>query len=242
MRVLVVSDIHSNLTALEAVIQGAGTFDMLWSLGDVVGYGPQPNECIARLNEFEHKAIAGNHDWGALGKLNLEDFNIDARRSNLWTRDVLTPQSWSYLDALPQTLVEGEWTLAHGSPRHPIWEYLIYTSVAKQSFRHYDTPFSLVGHTHVPVIFRDIPDRRDCLAMQPEERSPFPLTEGRYIVNPGSVGQPRDGDPRAAYLLLDVEAATVEYRRVPYDVAETQRRIRAANLPTRNSARLELGW
>jgi len=155
---------------------------------------------------------------------------------------VLTPQSWSYLDALPQTLVEGEWTLAHGSPRHPIWEYLIYTSVAKQSFRHYDTPFSLVGHTHVPVIFRDIPDRRDCLAMQPEERSPFPLTEGRYIVNPGSVGQPRDGDPRAAYLLLDVEAATVEYRRVPYDVAETQRRIRAANLPTRNSARLELGW
>jgi len=246
MRVLVVSDIHGNLAALDAVLADADDFDVVWSLGDVVGYGPQPNECIARLNAYEHKAIAGNHDWGALGKLDLEDFNIDARRSNLWTREVLAPQSWSYLDALPQVLVEGEWTLAHGSPRYPIWEYLIYSSVAKQSFGHFETPFCLVGHTHVPVIFRDIPDRRDCVAMQPEERSPLPLTEGRYIVNPGSVGQPRDGDPRAAYLLLDVASpnnvATIEHRRVSYDVADTQRRIRVAGLPTRNSARLELGW
>ncbi|MBC7235853.1 MAG: metallophosphoesterase family protein, partial [Chloroflexi bacterium] len=133
MRILVLSDIHSNLVALEAVLAEVSAFDMIWSLGDVVGYGPRPNECIARLREFEHIAIAGNHDWGVLGKADLGMFNPDARQANLWNRAQLSESSRAYLEALPETRVEGDFTLAHGSPRKPIWEYLLYPDVAKEN-------------------------------------------------------------------------------------------------------------
>ena len=242
MRVLVISDVHSNLDALNAVLADAGEFDIVWSLGDIVGYGPEPNECIARLSEYEHIAIDGNHDWGVLGKLDLADFNADARQANLWTREQLTAESSEYLNALGEVRVEGDITLAHGSPRHPIWEYLIYPGIAKLSFAYYDTSICLVGHTHLPVIFRDLPDSRKCKAMRPLEREPVRLDQGRYIVNPGSVGQPRDGDPRAAYLLLDTEDVVIEHRRVEYDIAATQEKMRAVKLSRRNIARLAMGW
>lgn len=242
MRVLVVTDIHANLAALDAVLDDAGAFDMVWSLGDIVGYGPQPNECIARLLGFQHVAIAGNHDWGALGKLDLSEFNVDARRANLWTRDQLTPRSWSFLDALPETLEEQGYTLAHGSPRHPIWEYLVYPSVACASFDHFERDVCLVGHTHVPVIFVGPDDTGECRALQPLVGATVTLGPERYIINPGSVGQPRDGDPRAAYLLLDTATGAIEHRRVAYDIAATQERMREAGLPPRSIARLEYGW
>ncbi|HHX63432.1 MAG TPA: metallophosphoesterase family protein [Chloroflexi bacterium] len=243
MRVLVVSDIHSNLVALDAVLQDAGPFDVIWSLGDVVGYGPQPNECIERLQEYPHVAIAGNHDWGVLGKLDLEQFNNDARLANLWNRDVLRPASREYLEALPITHTEGGVTLAHGSPRHPIWEYLLYASLAKVSFKHFDTSLCLVGHSHVPVVFRDLPDRDTCEVLPPADEAPAQLEEGqRYIINPGSVGQPRDGDPRAAYLMLDLESGVYEHRRVTYDISATQERMRQADLPRRLITRLNMGW
>jgi len=242
MRVLVLSDVHANLAALNAVLADAGCFDMIWSLGDVVGYGPDPNACISRLREHSHVSVAGNHDWGTLGKLDLADFNPDARHANLWTRDQLTPESRDYLEALPEVLVEGDFTLVHGSPRHPIWEYLLYAGLAKLSFSYYETSTCLVGHTHVPVVFRDDAESERCHMMRLPESTVISLDQERCIVNPGGVGQPRDGDPRAAYLLLDTEGPTIEHRRVAYDIAETQRRMRSADLSPRNIARLEFGW
>jgi len=242
MRVLVMSDVHANLVALEAVLDDAGDLDIIWSLGDIVGYGPQPNECIELLLTRDHVAIAGNHDWGALGKIDLSAFNVDARRASLWTREQLNPRSWSYLDTMPTVLVEDDWTLAHGSPRDPIWEYLIYCSVAAKSFEHFDTDICFVGHTHLPVIFVGADQDRDCTVVQPLVGTPVTLGDRRYIINPGSVGQPRDGDPRAAYLILDTVARTVEQRRVAYDVRLTQERMRAQGLPERSTARLQFGW
>jgi len=242
MRVLVLADIHANLEALNAVLADAGQFDTIWSLGDIVGYGPEPNESIARLNEYEHLAIAGNHDWGVLGKIDVAEFNTDARISNLWTREQLTPASRTYLEQLAETRVEGDFTLAHGSPREPIWEYLISAQDAWLSFACYETAICLVGHTHWPVIFQAAADGGECARFWAPERTPIPLDESRYIINPGAVGQPRDRDPRASYILFETEEMIFEYRRVSYAIAETQRKMRAAGLPRSNSMRLAHGW
>ncbi len=241
MRCLVFSDIHGNLDALEAVLTDAGHVDQIWSLGDVVGYGPQPNECIARLRETTHIAVAGNHDWAAVGKLETTAFNQDALRACLWTRNVLSPSSSDYILALPETVVEDDYTLAHGSPRYPIWEYITDTSVAAASLAHFATPYCLVGHTHVPRVFH-------CKDLGPCAQLDLPLGEvmrlgrERTFINPGGVGQPRDGDPRASYLLLDSAENTVELRRVEYDVEHTQSLMRSARLPERLIWRLAQGW
>jgi diadenosine tetraphosphatase ApaH/serine/threonine PP2A family protein phosphatase len=242
MRVLVISDVHANLEALEAVLADAGDFELIWSLGDIVGYGPDPNECIARLDGFLHVAIPGNHDWGVIGRLDIHDFNPDAQQANLWTRGQLTAASRSYLEALAETHVEGDVTLAHGSPRHPIWEYLLYSHTAEQSYAYFDTPICLVGHTHLPVIYRKLSDEEHCKALDPEPGEWYRPEGARLIVNPGSVGQPRDGDPRAAYLLLDTEGQSIQHRRVAYDIAKTREKMRAVGLPRRLIARLDFGW
>jgi diadenosine tetraphosphatase ApaH/serine/threonine PP2A family protein phosphatase len=242
MRYALISDIHANLAALTAVLDhlDVKTVDEVWCLGDVVGYGPDPNECLERLRELPHRCLAGNHDWAVLGKLDLEDFNPDARRACLWTREQLTPTSRAYLESLEERIVEGDFTLAHGSPRHPIWEYIIYPSNAQVNFAHFDTPYCFVGHSHVPIIFRD---RGSEIDIRPIELGvPMPLGEERLIINPGSVGQPRDGDPRASYVLLDAEARTIEYRRVPYPIEETQRKMVQVGLPPRLIIRLSYGW
>lgn len=242
MRILVVSDVHANLVALNAVLEDAGSFDALWSLGDIVGYGPDPEACIATTRATEHLAIPGNHDWGVLAKLDLEDFNRDARLANLWTREQLSEEARDFLEELPETRVIGDITLAHGSPRYPIWEYLFYASTASLSFSHLTTRVCLVGHTHIPVVFHQALEDAPVQMMELPENEPLTLDQGRYIVNPGSVGQPRDGDPRAAYLLLDPDTLTVEHRRVAYAIDETQERMRAAGLPMRLISRLALGW
>ena len=242
MKILVLSDVHSNLGALDAVLADAGSFDRIWSLGDIVGYGPEPNECIARLREFEHVAIAGNHDWGVLGRLDLDDFNADARQANLWNRQQLVSESFEYLEAALEKLVVEGVTLAHGSPRHPIWEYLMYPSVVRSNLAHFDTQLCFVGHTHVPLIFRCTPEADRCEALSPKEKGVFEIVKDRLIINPGSVGQPRDGDPRAAYMLYDTKRNVVEHRRVSYNIGETQEKMRAAGLPPRGIARLEYGW
>jgi len=242
MRVLVLSDVHANLAALEAVLADAPDHDALWSLGDIVGYGPDPNECVALLRERDHVAIPGNHDWGVLGKLDLEYFNAAARDANLWSRQVLDAESRQYLEALPEKQVLQGVTLAHGSPRDPLWEYLLSHQAAKISFSYFGTDLCLVGHTHVPMIFRDESGAYDCQAIYPPTDRVIRLDRQRYIINPGSVGQPRDHDPRAAYMLLDTEAWTVMFRRVEYDVARTQERMRAAKLPRRLWMRLASGW
>ena len=242
MRALVVSDVHSNLEALRAVLDDAGPIDELWCLGDIVGYGPEPGACIELIRSYEHVAIPGNHDWGVLGRLDLADFNSDARQANLWTRDRLQAEERRYLEELEQTLVLGHITLAHGSPRYPIWEYLLYASTASLNLAHFDTRVCLVGHTHVPVLFSAEEDDTRVEAYALEEGRPIALESGRHILNPGSVGQPRDGDPRASYMLVDPEAMTFELRRVTYPVARTQERMRELALPPRLITRLELGW
>jgi diadenosine tetraphosphatase ApaH/serine/threonine PP2A family protein phosphatase len=244
MRCLVLSDIHSNLEALEAVLADAGPVDRVWCLGDVVGYGPDPNGCVELLRPLPHVCIAGNHDWATLGKLDLNDFNPDAREANLWNREQLTPENLAYLEARPEKLIEGQFTLAHGSPRHPIWEYIIYTSTAQTNFSFFDTPFCLVGHTHTPVVFRLVGqgDEEVCEPIPPRVGESVKLEPGRFIINPGGVGQPRDGDPRASYALLDLETLTVQYRRVAYPVEKTQAKMMEHNLPLRLVLRLGYGW
>jgi diadenosine tetraphosphatase ApaH/serine/threonine PP2A family protein phosphatase len=244
MRCLILSDIHSNLEAFQAVLGDAGPFDEAWCLGDVVGYGPDPNGCVELLRSLKHLCIAGNHDWATLGKLDLRDFNPDARDANLWNRHQLTPENLAYLEDLPEKRVVGQFTLIHGSPRYPIWEYIIYASTAQLNFEHFDTPFCFVGHTHSPVIFRlsEGDDSKACEAMSPSLNGPRTLGPERMIINPGSVGQPRDGDPRASYAILDTEALTFEHRRVAYPVEKTQAKMMKHEMPLRLVLRLGYGW
>jgi predicted phosphodiesterase len=250
MRYLIISDIHSNLAAFEAVLTDAGSFDKVWCLGDVVGYGPDPNECVERLRDLPHVCVVGNHDWAALGKMDTEDFNPEAKRACLWTREQLSASNLEYLEALPKSLVEEDFTLVHGSPRQPIWEYILDSSVAQANFEHFDTRFCLVGHTHVPVIYRSHvfghDPNRACDTLIPSLDDPLGLGEDRLIINPGSVGQPRDGDPRASYAILDSgpkrSDLTLEYRRVSYPIEITQARMVEKNLPVRLIMRLSYGW
>jgi predicted phosphodiesterase len=242
MRVVVLSDIHANLAALNAVLEEVGAFDVLWCLGDIVGYGPEPNECVARLSALPHVAVLGNHDGAALGLVDVEDFNEDARQACLWTSAQLTPVARAYLEALPTTHQEGAYTLVHGSPRAPLHEYLLHPSLAEASFAQMQTSLCLVGHTHVPVIFRQVRAANAVQTLLAPEGEAVQLDEERYIINPGGVGQPRDGDPRAAYLILDSEERVFMQGRVAYDVAQTQAKMRAAGLPPRLSARLSHGW
>lgn len=241
MRYLVISDIHANRPALEAVLKDAPSWDAVWCLGDIVGYGPDPNDCVHRIQELEAITVAGNHDWAALGLLPLDDFNADARHAHLWTRRELNDFSREYLQQLPTSLEHGDFTLVHGSPREPIWEYLLDLVVARANFDHFRTPFCIVGHTHLPLIFVLNDTINRCYTIVPDPGVPVPLGQYRMILNPGSVGQPRDGDPRASYAILDTDAMTWEVRRVAYPVEITQERMRARNLPERLIKRLMVG-
>jgi predicted phosphodiesterase len=243
MRILVISDIHANYTAFETVLKHAeGNWDYVWCLGDVVGYGPDPNECVERLRELPHLCLAGNHDWAALGRLDIRTFNPDARRAVDWTRETLTDENTRWLKALPTTFVIGQYTLVHASPREPIWEYILEPLVAALNFPHFETPYCLVGHTHQPVIYELISDHGDTEVHKPVYDKLLHFNGHRQIINPGSVGQPRDADPRAAYAILDFERNTWEPRRIDYDVTATQKRMRDYDLPERLIARLEHGW
>jgi diadenosine tetraphosphatase ApaH/serine/threonine PP2A family protein phosphatase len=241
MRVLLITDIHANQVALEAVIQDAGTVDAVWCLGDVVGYGPRPNECCAWVEAHADITVVGNHDWAALGRIDLDDFNEGARQSTLWTVEQLTPHAYQWLDALPNRYIEDETTLVHGSPRHPIWEYLLRPAQAAANFEYFDTEICFVGHTHAPAIFHEALSQRGEPSYVPPSGEPIILSGGRYIVNPGSVGQPRDGDPRAAYAIYEPETRTIEFRRLAYDIEQTQRQMRDAGLPDSLIARLARG-
>jgi diadenosine tetraphosphatase ApaH/serine/threonine PP2A family protein phosphatase len=242
MRYLLVSDIHGNLQAFKAVLEDAPPGLPIWCLGDLVGYGPNPNECIELLQSFDHECIVGNHDWAAMDKVDPDDFNPDAKRAVQWTRDQLAPDSIAYLESLPPRLIKGKFTLVHGSPRDPIWEYILHAQTACTNFAHLKTPHCLVGHTHVPIQFSLADDEHICDLERFPENRPRAFGQRRVIINPGSVGQPRDGDARASYAILDTEELTLEYRRVSYDIKKTQRLMHRAKLPSRNITRLSYGW
>lgn len=242
MRYLVISDIHGNYPALQTVLADAPPWDVLLCLGDIVGYGPNPNECVDRLRQFEHIAIAGNHDCAAIGRVELSIFNQDARQALYWTIQEMTPRSFGYLGRLPDShRLDDEILLVHGSPREPTWEYLIDPEAARESFEVRDFRLALVGHTHIPLMFEWASEVYRVKAMMLEPGEPIRLQGRRLIINPGSVGQPRDGNPRASYGLLDTESGTFEMRRVVYPVEITQERMRARSLPRRLVDRLEIG-
>ena len=243
MRYAILGDIHSNLTAFEAVLRdvdGRGSFDKIWCLGDVVGYGPDPNECIERLRQFEHVCVAGNHDWAAIGKMDIADFNPVAAQACRWTAQQLTAENIDYLQNLPLSICQDDFTLVHGSPREPIWEYLLSIEGAQENFAHFETVYCLVGHSHVPLIF-ELVDDKVVYRMFPKGAN-LELGEIRMIINPGGVGQPRDGDPRASYALYDAEARTVHHYRVEYDIPATQKKMEEQGLPTPLILRLSVGW
>lgn len=240
MRALVISDIHANVTALEAVLERAGTVDAVWCLGDVVGYGPDPNDCIARLKEIRTLVcLQGNHDAAAVGHLALEGFNPEARTSIEWLRNCLSSESLAFLQGMKPRLETAGVTLAHASPRQPVLEYLLDTYSAAENFDYFDTDFCFVGHTHIPVIF-SLQDNAVNLRM-PAANSQTILF-ARSIANPGSVGQPRDRDPRASFAIYDNEMNVWDFQRVEYDVAAVQERMQAAQLPERHILRLAGGW
>lgn len=242
MKILVISDIHANLTALEAVLVDAGDFEATWCLGDVVGYGPDPNECIARIRHLPNlTCLLGNHDAAVTEQIEISSFNLEARISVGWTQTVISAASLKFLKGLSSTAKVAGQTLAHGSPRHPIWEYLLDSRSVSENFEFFDTPYCFVGHTHLPVIY-ELDDSHQMPAhIIPEPFEPVQL-QGRAIINPGSVGQPRDRNPFASYAIFDSEANTIENRRAVYDIEAVQARMRFANLPQRHIHRLEIGW
>ncbi len=243
MRVLVISDIHANLTALEAVLADAGPVDETWCLGDVVGYGPDPNEVVERLRDLPGlTCILGNHDVAVLGQMDYAVFNTEARKSLLWQKKNVTPANLSYLESLPKEAINrANVTLVHGSPRDPVWEYILNTLVARLNFPAFNTPYCLVGHSHIQCMFQldPVQDRVSLEVPRPDQLRQ--LTP-RAILNPGSVGQPRDRDPRSAYAIYDSQTFVWQARRVKYDVESVQKRIRAAELPEKHALRLAEGW
>ena len=244
MHILLISDVHANLTALDAVIQDAGTFDQVWCLGDVVGYGPQPNECISRLREFDLICLAGNHDLAVVGKTSLWEFTQTAREVIFWTRHWLTAASHDWLSSLPAApLVVGHGiTLVHASPRDPLWEYIVEREIARDNLAFIETPICLNGHSHMPVMFRKPWDGLKILEEPLKVNAPVRLMSyDQVFLNPGSVGQPRDEDPRASYALIDLETMTFTLRRVRYDFTVTQKLMKQAKLPDRLIRRLRFG-
>jgi len=240
MRVAVLSDIHSNLVALDAVLAHAGTVDAVWQLGDVVGYGPDPDGVVARLIEIGAVGVRGNHDAAALGGPEIEWFNPEARAAAEWTRDTIDGTTRAWLAALPERHLIEQMTLVHGSPRDPIREYVTSAGIALENLAVLETDFGLHGHTHVPIAFCHGPDER-LRVVAPGDGGTIELDGQRALINPGSVGQPRDGDPDASYLVLDPDTVTVSWHRVPYDIAAVQAAIRAAGLPGRLADRLAYG-
>ncbi len=243
MRILVISDVHANYTALEAVLKDAGAVDETWCLGDMVGYGPDPNAVVEEIREIPNlTCILGNHDMAVIGKIPLEVFNLDARRTLEYHERVLSADNMDFLRSLPSTLkVRGEVSIVHGSPRDSVWEYILNTLSARLNFDHFTTPWCFVGHSHLQCMFQlnTDNDRVNLAPIRAGEH--FPLRP-RAIINPGSVGQPRDRDPRAAYAIYDTAGHIWEPRRVEYNIPEVQGRIREANLPEKHAIRLAEGW
>jgi diadenosine tetraphosphatase ApaH/serine/threonine PP2A family protein phosphatase len=240
MRVAVISDVHANFQALVAVLRAieGERVDALWCLGDTVGYGARPNECCETVQQSADLCLIGNHDLVALGELSVSEFNDEAAAAAVWTSETLTPAAESFLGGLaPKAETDGA-QLFHASARDPIWEYILTAEAARATLELTSAPVVLVGHSHVALALTL--DNDEVLGGVAPGGAQVELA-GRWLVNPGSVGQPRDGDPRAAWLLLDLDRKVADFRRVPYPVQLTQAEIRDAGLPPLLAERLERG-
>jgi diadenosine tetraphosphatase ApaH/serine/threonine PP2A family protein phosphatase len=241
MQVAIVSDIHGNRQAFEAVlddIEAEGIAE-LWCLGDLVGYGADPDACVELALARCDLVLAGNHDLAFAGELSTEEFSPGAAAAARWTQQNIAARNLEALRALPPQSLDREVGLFHASPRDPIWEYVLSTLQAELCLDAQKHRVCLVGHSHVALAFAR---RSEGVAGSAcPEGSRADLSQGEWILNPGSVGQPRDGDPRAAWMLLDLEAWSASWRRVAYDIAGAQAAIRAAGLPDALADRLEYG-
>jgi diadenosine tetraphosphatase ApaH/serine/threonine PP2A family protein phosphatase len=241
MRIAVISDIHANLHALAAVLAviDAEGADEVWCLGDLVGYGPRPNECVALIRDRCSSCLVGNHDLAVLDRLDLEQFVGEAGEVARWTQTVLEPTERAFLESLAPAAQAPGVTLAHGSPRDPIWEYVLSLEAASAAFAATSDPLVLVGHSHVAL----------CVSLDGDTVSgdaapaglEIELAQGRHLLNPGSVGQPRDGDPRAAWLVIDTASSRATFRRTDYPVELTQAEMRERELPETLTERLAHG-
>lgn len=243
MRIAVLSDIHANLPALEAVASDLPPVDQVWVLGDTVGYGPQPNEVVTTLQAMGARSVLGNHDGAAIGTVDAAYFNPDARAAIDWTVGAIDANTRAYIATLPEVRRDGDLTAVHGSPRDPIWEYITGPGIAAANFDAFETRLCLFGHTHMPVAFRALDGQVEAVPGLPG--APLSLGRARALLNPGSVGQPRDGLSDAAYAILGLNGNpgedTFEFRRVRYDIDRTQRLMREVGLPGRLAERLSYG-
>lgn len=241
-RILVIGDLHGNLPAFEAVLDDAGEHDACWVVGDIVGYGPYPNECIMKVMGLDAVTVAGNHDLGALGAIDLIDFNLYARIACEWTGLVLDPQYREFLDSRPLTVRAGDDNLlVHGSPLDPVWEYVLSVEEAAQSFKSFAESICFHGHSHVPSVFVST-DNGTRMSAPPFDSDTVQVEEDkRYLINVGSVGQPRDGDPRACYVTLDTASGLIQFHRIEYPVSTVQERMGEVGLPEFLGKRLEIG-
>jgi len=238
VRVALLSDVHSNLQALEAVLARVDGMDAIWVTGDTVGYGADPSEVLAVLRARGATLLQGNHDRAVATGEGLDWFHERAATAARMHAEWMTAEEREYLGALPQTRSIERFTLCHGSLRDPLWEYVTNASAAAASLGRSPTPFCCNGHTHVPALF--IEGEKGMRTVRPNTDLAYELSD-KSLVNPGSVGQPRDGDPRAAYALLDTAVGTVTFYRASYRIDEAQRRIRARGLPEMFAERLSLG-
>ncbi len=244
MRIALLTDVHANLAALEAVLRHAEdqrALDEVWVAGDLVGYGPQPGECLALMQQYPLFAVAGNHDAAATGGMSTDGFNLEAAYANAWTAECLTPDDAAFLKSLPDVLQREGITMVHGSLRAPYVEYIFGEDAALAQFERQPTHYSLVGHTHVPLLIEEVPGRRRPILWPLSDGDVIELGERRLIINPGGAGQPRDGDPRTAYATFDTDDRTIACFRLPYDIESTQQAMTAAKLPERLIRRLTFG-
>lgn len=244
MRVAVLSDIHSNRQGLEAVFAAVeeAAVDEVWCLGDMVGYGADPDACTELVRERCATCLVGNHDLAVLGALDIATFSEAAATAVEWTRGNVARETLEFLSSLyPAGSREGV-GLFHASPRDPIWEYVLSTDQAEAGFEAQEQRVGLIGHSHIALFFTRSGARRGyAQGAQATDAAEVEIAEGEWMLNPGSVGQPRDGDPRAAWLELDTEAWTARYHRVPYDIEGAAAAILEAGLPPALAERLEVG-
>ncbi len=245
MPIAVITDIHSNLPALEAVLEQVDAVgaDQIWCLGDVVGYGADPEACTELVRERCDLCLVGNHDLAVLGALDIEAFSEAAADAARWTRDNVSEQTLEFLRDLEPSARREEISLFHASPRDPVWEYVLSVEQADVNLDAQPDRVALIGHSHVSLYFArpDGGGQADTRGGQTGDDSRLEFGDGRWLINPGSVGQPRDGDPRAAWLELDPAASTAHFHRVPYDIDRAAAAIVEAGLPQRLADRLYIG-
>jgi predicted phosphodiesterase len=248
-RIGIIGDVHANLPALEAVLADAGECDSWFCVGDTVGYGPYPNECTKMVRDLGALTVVGNHDLGSLGKIDLSSFNTDAREACRWTGGVLDDSARNHLDSLQSRLNGEGWMIVHASPRDPIWEYVLSKAQAYHNFLEFREKLCFHGHSHAPAIFRwniGAQEADDFTALEvtiPTDGDEIEVDEDhRFLVNVGSVGQPRDGDRRSCYVIYDESRQILEYHRVPYQIDEIQKRMAEVGLPSFLVDRLAYGY